>query len=359
MGSGRKRKGSLLLEDALSFNHKLFLANSSGWLQDQIASEIHAFTSKWPSWMGGTGLLLSGISAESLVLRCMKEVEEQIRQLATRHSKYFWLCLGRRIPPWPEEDELESTQLLWRTTFELAILKYGSAIPDPFIKTPFGIDARTWTPISEEKFKEIGGQVHRYISRDKHDSPIVPATLTTQDWTDLHTLRAFAKLYYALTAVLRRVWKGEMLEITSNWIPATRRTQPVSKLIEIYDKRANEFSHFFTSLGHPIVETIQSTSGVKDVMFLLVPNAFKVDLSATLQQAEKKLQPIQWFPNYLPYPFDCAILESWFERYGSALESVFQCQWQHVFGFFYALSERLTRNILETVLRMRQDKSSA
>lgn len=71
------------------------------------------------------GLTLSSAKSSSVASQWLSRLEQAIAELCSKHTRYYWLYLSRRIAPESIEGDSPFATLLYRDTFTRAIIRYG------------------------------------------------------------------------------------------------------------------------------------------------------------------------------------------------------------------------------------------
>jgi len=211
-------------------------------------------------------------------------VEEEIEQLCSRHSKYYWLFLLRRIfPETTEPYDLPTTPYLHHTTSNLAVLKYGNSNQvQEFVAVPSSVDMRQYV-ISEEPY---GGET---VDMDKADTieiesaagfrearrpSIIPRQITRQDAINIYQIEYLTLDYYMITAHLRRLWKGGQMRVHQGRFAGVDLPRKAEGLVKLYDERVPHYGNLLSTFGlRTDLETLEHEEGLGNFMlFVPVPN---------------------------------------------------------------------------------------
>jgi len=225
--------------------------------------------------------------SEKALIVWKDRIEEEIQRLCSKHSKYYWLFLSRRIfPATTEPYDRPTTPYLHRTTFNLAVLKYGKGNqPQEFVAVPGSVDA---VDVRQYVFTEepYSGET---VDIDKSDAieiedeaefrerilpSIIPRQITREDAINIYQIEYLALDYYMITAQLRRVWKGGQLRVRQERCVGVELPRKVESLVKLYDTRSanygNLLSHFGTITD---IETIKHEESLDNfTLFIPVPN---------------------------------------------------------------------------------------
>jgi hypothetical protein len=121
-----------------------------------------------------------GREAAELLELYLDKVEVRLAEIASRRSRYFWMHVSRRIPQTPLHGSSPWTTLLYRTVFELALLKHGSR------------------------------GYERDMAVDEYGT-LVPREITYEDARDIYALEYLAQEHNHAATAFRRVGKGAVL----------------------------------------------------------------------------------------------------------------------------------------------------
>ena len=216
--------------------------------------------------------------------------EEQIKRLCSKHSKYYWLFMLRRIfPETTEPYNQPTTPYLHSTTFNLAVLKYGTSNQtQEFVAVPSSVDTRQYITTEEPYSGET-------VDIDKADAiemendtefkearwpRIIPRQITREDAINIYQIEYLALDYYRITAQLRRLWKGGQMRVHQDRFAGVDLPKKVGGLVELYDKRITNYGNLLSSFGSITnLETVKGKRGQDDfLMFVPVPNIEKLEV---------------------------------------------------------------------------------
>jgi len=186
-------------------------------------------------------------------------VEKEIQRLCSKHSKFYWLFMLRRIfPETTEPYDLPTTPYLHRTTFNLAVLKYGkSNQAQEFVAVPSSIDIRQYI-FTEEPY---GGET---VDIDKADAieientdefrearwpSVIPQQITREDAINIYQIEYLALNYYRITAQLRRLWKGGQMKVHQGRFAGVNLPKEVKGLVNLYDMRSPNYGNLLSRFG--------------------------------------------------------------------------------------------------------------
>lgn len=259
-GSGKKYKRCCLVkepaeDDQLSF----FLADAASLRMEQLLGRMKR--SEFMKSYKNTArriqsevlrnvpfnCVLDGREAESLLLLHMEKLEQEIEKLCSTHSKYYWLFLSRRIfPSMPEQVTRSSTLHLHRSTFNLALLKYGNSEQgDEFAMVPASSDLREYIngeqPYSGETVEDWA-MPPTEIDDDQLQNAlqpiIIPKQLSVAEAVRIYQIEYLSFDYYMISATLRRLWKGGKLVVVGGTYAHVVLPASVEALVGLYDDRA-------------------------------------------------------------------------------------------------------------------------
>lgn len=225
--------------------------------------------------------------SEKALLLWKDKIEEEIERLCSNHSKYYWLFLLRRIfPETTEPYDRPTTPYLHRTSFNLAVLKYGNSNQvEEFVTVPGSFDMEQYIS-TEEPYNgetidsdaagtvEIGsGDELREVIRPS----IIPRQITRKDAINIYQIEYLALEYYSITALLRRFWKGGKLKVHGGKYAGVHLPQRVENLVALYDDRQSRYSELLSSFGSiTSLDKIKEKDNRDDFMlFVPFPNIEK------------------------------------------------------------------------------------
>lgn len=167
---------------------------------------------------------LTGREAAEALERTLEALEDEIKTIASRHSRPFWLHMVRRLDPEPIGESSRWTVTLYRRILDLGVIKHGLA------------------EMQEEEFRSVesGGIFgSQRVLRDLEDDDIV----------DAHRLEFLAFEYNATAAAFRRVGKGATLvPEPDNWFAAPA-TAEIEELMDLLDRRSERYGDLSSPYG--------------------------------------------------------------------------------------------------------------
>lgn len=207
-------------------------------------------------------------------------IEEEIQRLCSKHSKYYWLFLSRRIfPETTEPYDRTSTPYLHRTTFNLAILKHGQGNqPQEFVVVPCSVDLRqyifTEAPYSGETvdMDKLGiiEMENEAEFKEARLPRIIPRQITREDATNIYQIEYLALDYYMITAQLRRLWKGGQLRVHRDKFVGVDLPRKLEALVDLYDTRSTNYGSLLSHFGSITdIETIKQKESLDDFMLFI------------------------------------------------------------------------------------------
>lgn len=219
--------------------------------------------------------------AEQALLLWKQKLEDEIKRLGSYHSKYYWLCLSRRIyPETTEPYDRPSTPYLHRTTFNLALLKYGNdEVADEFVAVPASFDRKNYI-LADEPYNgetvdfDTAARVETESDdkfRDMLRPIIIPRQITQEDAIHIYQIEYLALHYYMVTAQLRRLWKGGKPEVHDGRILRIGLPKKVRKLVDLYDERQDQYSRLLSSFGSITNLDIVRDTKKPDPFLIFVP----------------------------------------------------------------------------------------
>lgn len=211
-------------------------------------------------------------------------IEQEIQRLCSKHSKYYWLFLSRRIfPETIEPYDRPSTPYLHRITFNLAVLKHGQGNQtQEFVAVPPSVDLRqyifTEAPYSGETvdIDELGAiEIENETEYKEARSPsVIPRQITREDAINIYQVEYLALDYYMITAQLRRLWKGGQLKVHQGRFAGVELPRKVEALVDLYDTRSTNYGSLLSHFGAITdIETIEHKESQDHfTVFIPVPN---------------------------------------------------------------------------------------
>jgi hypothetical protein len=287
-GNADKSVPEIILADAPSMRMNYLLLN--------MDREAFMRTYKGPSMdiersvMSAVPSSPSNSESEKALIVWKDRVEEEIKRLCSKHSKYYWLFLLRRIfPETTEPYDQPTTPYLHRTTFNLAVLKYGkSNQTEEFVAVPSSIDMRQYISTEEPYSGETvdidkAGAIETENEADFKEvrrSIIIPRQITREDAINIYQIEYLALDYYRITAQLRRLWKGGQMRVNHDRFAGVDLPKKVAGLVKLYDKRSLNYGNLLSSFGSITnLETVKEKEGQDDfLMFVPVPNIERVEV---------------------------------------------------------------------------------
>jgi hypothetical protein len=236
--------------------------------------------------------------SEKALIVWKDRVEEEIKRLCSKHSKYYWLFLLRRIfPETTEPYDRPTTPYLHRTTFNLAVLKYGkSNQTEEFVAVPSSVDTRQYI-FTEEPYSGETVDMERADAikieneaafKEARQPPIIPRQITREDAINIYQVEYLALDYYMITAQLRRLWKGGQLRVHLGRFAGIVLPKKVEDLVKLYDERSPNYGNLLSSFG-----TITDLNVVKEkesldnfMLFVPFPNIEKYEIPLVLPGEE-------------------------------------------------------------------------
>jgi hypothetical protein len=162
----------------------------------------------------GLGDGLKGKAAADVLAAHLSEVEGRIAEIASKHSRGYWLHLIRRLPPLPFGGESAWTLTLCRRVLTLGVPKYG----------------RPAVMVGE--FKQVESA---FGGRQIVDGLNPPGAITVL------SLDYLAYEYVSATQAYRRVGKGARLEVAGGDFRAVSSSDGLDELIADVDRRNEEY----------------------------------------------------------------------------------------------------------------------
>jgi hypothetical protein len=225
--------------------------------------------------------------SEKALIVWKDRIEEEIQRLCSKHSKYYWLFLSRRIfPETIEPYDRPSTPYLHRTTFNLAVLKHGQGNqPLEFVAVPSSVDLKqyifTEAPYSGETvdIDKIGViEMENEAEFKEASSPrLIPRQITREDATNIYQIEYLTLDYYVITAQLRRLWKGGQMRVQQGKFVGVELPRKVEDLAKLYDLRSTNYGNLLSHFGSITdIETIKHEERLDDfTLFIPIPNIEK------------------------------------------------------------------------------------
>jgi len=165
---------------------------------------------------------LDGKDAADVLAAYLDEVEAEMAQNASRHSRGYWMHVTRRVPPRPLGSASAWTVHLYRRVLTLAVLKHGApaTLDDEFnlVETPLGRQQ-------------------------------VANRLDHADLVEAFALEYLAYEYVTATQAYRRVGKGARLQVAADDFHAVPDADELEKLMQDVDRRVDEYGELVSSSG--------------------------------------------------------------------------------------------------------------
>jgi hypothetical protein len=372
-GSGRKYKKCCLLKekepenvsieafvaDATSMRMGHLLTKERGWTvrryQEPALKIEREILSEVPQ-----DCVLSQSQSEKLLMEWNTRLEDEVAKLCATHSKYYWLYLSRRISPETQGYDLITTTWLYRTTLNLAMLKYGLSDADgEFIAVPSSANLREWI-FSEAPYE--GETIDlASISMAKEDSPldvtlaaspiIIPRQVTLEDAIRIYQIEHLAHEYYITTAELRRVWKGGKLRIQNGLFAGVALPAEIEGLVALYDKRVEQYNRLLSEFGSIVNLHIPEDGKFDEGFILVVPfwNIHKQQIPLIFPGEEFPQEKGPSYPepnpfNFVPVP---QTLEPFYRKaciFSKPIEVTFGISPEELTTFLVALSRHNFHN---------------
>ena len=168
----------------------------------------------------GSEYICDVTTGTSLLVVHMNEIEKWIETLSSRHSKLFWLQISRRLFPYKPETMSSWTRLISWLNFVLSLYKYGEINIDD---------------MSYNKNIDLDGNAALGYS-------FGPKKIDYEDILALYQIEILAIAHNAAASILRRLWKGGSISFGTNHEIQVLTSPHIEKLIEIHDRRVNEYS---------------------------------------------------------------------------------------------------------------------
>jgi len=292
--------------------------------------------------------------SENVLLRWKTRLEEEIAKLCSSHSKYYWLFLSRHIfPATPYPHDRPGTPYLHRTTFNLALLKYGSAEQSgEFVNVPARFDIGEYIesegPYSGETIDDETMLMTEPCNVDEANyvprAIRVPRHLTLNDVIDIYKIEYLSYNYYMVTAQLRRVWKGGKLRVKGKQFDEIILPEKVEVLVSLFDKRNEQYGGLLSHFG--LMQSLETAADVPDDFVIFVPiwniEKHKVPLVFPGEEfIDGKLKgPVYLEPdgsNFVPLP---TTLQPLYEKacmFREAIEGIFGFSPEEIITFLIAL----------------------
>ncbi|HET6507347.1 MAG TPA: hypothetical protein VFG42_11210 [Baekduia sp.] len=221
----------------------------------------------------GTGL--EGAEAAAAMRGYLERLEDAMKEIASRHSRMYWLHLTRRLPPEPLGDSRPWTVTLYRRVLTLAVLKHG-------------------LPGLEGDFNVIDASDGRMV---------VPRKLTDQDVVDARALEYLAYEFNHATSAFRRIGKGAVLRVIDGDLRAIATDDVQAKMVA-YDARVAASGTLSSSHGAAVdVDTFPEPGPSSPMPFAawgLVSNALREPAEKLVDFARVRFDGP---PNHMPAPF--------------------------------------------------------
>lgn len=242
------------------------------------------------SVMGAIPPLPSKSESEKALIVWKDRVEEAMKRLCSKHSKYYWLFLLRRIfPETTEPYDRPTTPYLHRITFNLAALKYGKGNrTEEFVAVPSSVDMRQYISTEEaysgetvdiDKADAIESENEAEF-REARRPRIIPRQITLEDAINIYQIEYLALDYYRITAQLRRLWKGGQMRVHQGRFAGVDLPKKVEGLVNLYDDRLTNYGNLLSNFGSITnLEAVKEKGGQDDFeIFVPVPNIERLEV---------------------------------------------------------------------------------
>jgi len=157
-------------------------------------------------------------------------LESKMAEIISTQTPYFWFFLTQRLNLGHRNFDLSPlTMELYRRILKLAIVKYGGAQGIPATWLPPDYDGRWWITASDE--------ARLPILPPTPEGWLLPSVLPASSVLKGLLLERFAYDFWWTTALLRRVWKGELLRLDPGRGVRPEPQGDSGFLIDLYDER--------------------------------------------------------------------------------------------------------------------------
>jgi hypothetical protein len=202
---------------------------------------------------------LEGRDAAEALARYMERVEATMAEIATGHSRGYWMHLSRRLPPSPLCAASHWTVLLYRRVLTLAVIKHG--LP----RVLDGEFASIETPVG---------------------SQYVPAELDHERIVEAFALEYLAFEYTSASQTYRRVGKGARLVVVDDDFAATAGDE-LEELIQDVDRRVTRHGELAGMYGAAAdrefpVELPEGSLGPLAAV-AMIPNSYRVPAAKAMR----------------------------------------------------------------------------
>jgi len=228
-GSGRKYKKCCLAKDVPSQSHAPTLPIH---MDDLPTAKLKAFHARYfdqadalanrlskQALAGNSTILVpratwEGIEASEQLKVLMNRMECGLRDIASKHTRIYWLMLLRRLGPadFYAYDKPTTGNNSQRTA-ELAAVKYGR---DGLDDLGGSVVARHSLPADQVTEDSLPDEASFGEIWAKAQSSMAYPRMELDDFYDYIALCVMARDYYSLTATFRKVGKGAKLVVTNN-----------------------------------------------------------------------------------------------------------------------------------------------
>jgi hypothetical protein len=223
------------------------------------------------------------MESERTLLLWKDRVEQEIKRLCSKHSKYYWLYLLRRIfPKTSERISVPTTPYLHQTTFNLAVLKYGdNNQSEEFVAIPSSANTRQYI-LKEDPYcgetvdmENIGMiEVNNEEELKEANPPsIIPRQITSEDVLNLFQIDYLTLDYYVITAQLRRFWKGGQMRVRQGEYDGIDLPREVEKLVKLYDQRVPIYGNLLSEFGSITNLKAVEEKGSREGFLIFIPVA--------------------------------------------------------------------------------------
>jgi len=192
----------------------------------------------------------------NLCAEYLKHIDCMMEALLVKHSIYYWMHLYRRIGVKLNEDHIGKTDplttLIVRNTLEVAITKYGNmTITDDICRIEELADEEILggclVGLLKKHITDINGR-NEYLRQLRLAPQWVLKEFSKNDIINIYYLEGLSYEYWRMSAIMRSVGKGAVLELTKQGILISGRTDELNHLFSMYDERIELGMRYMRSL---------------------------------------------------------------------------------------------------------------
>lgn len=288
--------------------------------------------------------IISSVEATLILRKLLARLEDEMRQILSSESKYFWLFLSRRlsIDPRKFQSSKLTAELCW-TIMNLAIFKYGRDNGRQFVAVSDVEAAKRWALSDLEDELLVGDSQFTGGS-------IFPVQLTLQDVKNIFLLEQLAYHYWGCTATLRRVYKGGKLPIKDGIYGRVKHDKDTAWLINLYDKRL-QYSNLLGDIGSATGPKIAGKFEENEFdLWTAMPNTWQIKMpitspikelsSSNSREVIQAQLPKIIIPNFVWVPISLQIFREKSELFSQYLTEYWEVSPEEFIIFLIAIADR-------------------